>query len=268
LEFRKSWEYHNELVVNDALITLLNSRVCKDLKAFCGYPSLQILNNLPEKISKMRISLGKNSDPVSIIEELKCRRQRHLSMYDNDDMTAIINNPDEGILVHLRCGELDPKKLTPLPDSTTKIFISDVTDDDVDWVLQATISLVPKKDIEGLILPRSKLTAAGVEGIAKGLADANLNSMEFGVSSPFIIHKDSEDWSDVDSEDSAEDDGLDEDSLSFAEMLTEKYDFVDVFLNNESRMDFIKFNDYIPKDLRDDFIKKLRELKTKTEHDY
>ncbi|CAL4095928.1 unnamed protein product [Meganyctiphanes norvegica] len=186
LYFRDSWEFPDDLIPSDALTTILNSRVCQELMVFCGYVDPKILNILPEKMVSIRLAFGRHINVLSLIRELKCRRQKQRKTIGDEEHTSI----------HLRCGEVDLKNLTSLPDSDnhifTSLFISDASDQNAAWIVQAFLALRPKiKDcIETedlfLSLPRSKLTATGLETIAKGFYEACLPVHGFTVSSPYI----------------------------------------------------------------------------------
>ncbi|CAL4076728.1 unnamed protein product [Meganyctiphanes norvegica] len=186
LYFRDSWEFPDDLIPTDALSILLNSRVCQDLMTFCGYVDPKVLNIFPEKMCSMQLSFGRHIDVGLLIRELKSRRQRQKKTIGTKEFTSI----------HIRCGEVDLKDLISLPDSDNHIFIalfiSDVSDQNATWVVQAFLALRPKFknciETEDLLLqlPRSKLTAAGLETIAKGFYEACLPVHCFMVFSPYI----------------------------------------------------------------------------------
>ncbi|CAL4086763.1 unnamed protein product [Meganyctiphanes norvegica] len=176
LYFRDSWEFPDELVPTDALTTLLNSRICKDLKAIWGYLDPQILSNFHTPLCTISLAIGKHTNFISLIEELKRRKQ----------------NTCEVFRIHLRCGELNLEDLPTVPDINLGLFISDVSDADTAWVVQATSLLRPQCltpsfiEVPVLCLPCSQLTAVGVECIAKGLFDADIHVEVLEISSPYI----------------------------------------------------------------------------------
>ncbi|CAL4095744.1 unnamed protein product [Meganyctiphanes norvegica] len=271
LYFCSSWEMPDELIPTDALTILVKSRLCKGLKNFCGNLNLEVMKNFPNKLWSFRLALGKHSNAGLLIDELRCRRIKHIK--DQDEA----NYSDENITIHFRCGELDLEELTPLPDVQPKVYISNVTDNDSDWVVKAVTALQPKEDfnydIGGLYLPHSKLTVQGVESIAKGLFDASISPEFFLISSPYIgedgkgLNANSEEESnEVLDEDTDED--SDEDSDDFFEMISNKYGLDFMLFMNEKEMYFTDFTDSNPDDITDDFMNLMKDfLKTKSSDD-
>ncbi|CAL4122780.1 unnamed protein product [Meganyctiphanes norvegica] len=197
LDFRSSWEFPDKLIPTDALIILLKSRVCKDIRTYCGNVNPQVLKNFPEKMHSLRLALGKYSDAGSLIEALICRLNQIEQEYAGFS---------EDIIIHIRCRELGLEELTKLSIVLPKVYISDVTDNDAEWVVQAVSALKSiedySEDIDTLYLPLSKVTATGVEAIAKGLFDAGISLDFFNISSPYL----GDDVSDSDDDSESDDD--------------------------------------------------------------
>lgn len=147
------------------------------------------------------------------MEELEIRCRRHLQIEHNI----------EGIAIHLRCGELSVKDLAAIPDVLPILFISDVSDYETDWVIQTTLALRPKTALLNLpyfgilFLPRSKLTVAGVEAIARGFFESGQRFQIMKVSSPYIDNEIND---------------------KFGLMIAEKYNISHLTFTNDKEMEF------------------------------
>ena len=86
---------------------------------------------------RLKLAVGMHTDVGSILKELKLRQQ---SKYHDVEMDTW----DSNIEVHFRCGDVDIAELSSLPGNGPSNHISEVTADDVPWVVQAVVALKPK----------------------------------------------------------------------------------------------------------------------------
>ena len=255
LYFKSSWEHPREAIPTEAMITILKSTFCRrGLKAFCGYISPKALSWIPGYQNmrgayqcSIRLTLGSDINVVSLIEEL--HRQHQQSRKDCWYASEDFEYKFENLSVQLRCGELQGKDLTHLPDTEPKLFISEVNDDDADWVVQVVAALQPKEDIchpraecskdfGGLYFPHSNLTSSGVESIVRGLFEAGITYPIFAVSSPSIP------FSILDGESDCKcsfDCGCGNWSHGFATWVMDKFDIHFVYFTDEEGLNFTHF---------------------------
>ena len=163
------------------------------------------------------------------------------------------------IIIHLRCNEVNPEDLSPLPHLRPQVYISDVSDDDTSWVKQIVKVLRPDlisvhsefEAFEGLYFPLSKLTTVGVEAIAKGLFEAGIDLENFKVSSCNINASNGTD--------------------KFKGMITKKYFSQGCTIVNitgdEKEMDFTDFVEFVPNDLTMSLMNKLANMKAASDSD-
>lgn len=277
LYFQGSWESPDKVIPTEVLTTLFSSKICREMKSFCGYISAQALSNFPEHLWSVGFSISKLTDAKSLIRELHCRRERYLRKLNPHGPECLhkfcllsIDEKyiyEEHVTIHLRCGEVDLKNLTPLPESGIfqSLLISNVSDHDIYWVVQAFTALRPKKKasdpffyVESLLLnlPNSKLTSIGLEGLAKGFYEApGLHVVCIGVESPYINNNTEVPWyrnTEVPRYRNTED---------FNEKIKYKYDLDFMFYDEDERMswfidpimDFRNKSDVITNDLCEDF---------------
>ena len=241
LYFPHSWEFPDQLLPTNALITLLRSRVCDELQTFCGYVSSQVVKNLPTSMYRLKLALGMHTDIGSILKELEYRRT---SQYYDVEM----DTSDRNIEVHFRCGEVDIAQLSSLPDNGSVIHISEMTAEDVPWVVQAVVALKPSEDrpalrhskiekayvdnldFEALLISRTTMTTTGVEALAEGLFDAGISLEEFAVASPHFDYgfKNISDWQD------------EEDKFLFADLIKDMYKYQSGFTEEEGFLHYIQ----------------------------
>lgn len=279
LHFPKSWETLDKLVPTESLITLLESKVCKDLESFCGYVNTQVLKHLPNEVSTFRLALGKLIDNGSLLEELRCRQARKAENIGPNASAPYCRS--WRIIIHLKCSELEVEDLSQLPvcgHIYPEIYISDASDNNTNWVIQAISALRPKNtedpEIEAVCLPRSKLTASGVEAIAKGLKEANIILSNFKISSS-NINDDTKipgyEYSDENSdEDTDEDSDEEEDTDKFCRMITKKYfseDYTMMDFTDEKGMDFTDFQEFVPSDVTKSLVEQLSKYKINEDSD-
>lgn len=187
LYFPESWENPDEFIPTLPLTKLLQSKVCRDLQTFSGYVNPSVLRHIQNPMYTKRLALGKHTDVKFLMAELERRRKRDAHTY---------HKFHEGTSIHLRCGEIKIQNLANIPDIHSWLYISDVDDHGVNWVVQATSVLYPQLKIAltnrnfpyfGILhLPYSKLTVAGIEALAKGLLYSGQHFDLIDVSSPYI----------------------------------------------------------------------------------
>lgn len=238
LYFRESWVNPNEPLPTDAIIALLKSCLCGELTTFCGFINPDIVENF--KLNKpliMRLALSKKINVQTLLQKLK---ERRLKQFNNKKYKS-----EDELTVHLRSCELDLKDLETLPDLKPTLYITDVKDADADWVVKAAVALKPEIDpamsldpkklpkdqksypyIESLHLPQSKLTAAGVEAIAKGLFEAGISLSAFTVSNSSYIQ-------------------VNQNIKDFCAKISEKYSFKKMSYACEESEDFEDYAHYI-----------------------
>jgi len=199
LYFRDSWANPKEPLPTAAIVAILKSCLCGELTTFCGYVNPDVVENF--KLNKpliLRLALSKKINVQVLLQKLK---ERRVKQFNNKKLKC-----EDELTVHLRSRELKLIDLDTLPDLKPTLYITDVKDEDADWVVKAVVALKPKIDpsmcldpkklpedqksypyIESLYLPRSKLNAVGVEAIAKGLFEAGISLSTFTVSNTHSI---------------------------------------------------------------------------------
>ncbi|CAL4182148.1 unnamed protein product, partial [Meganyctiphanes norvegica] len=189
LVFQDSWRYPSEILCDDIVLEILSSNCCRNpgLRKFSGCVSAKVVNNICLAFNEI---LGDNSQLRLSFTNHQQAREVISVLYDKQ-FTQYLS-------VHLQCNMIPTDLLIHLPVKQLicppDLFISDVDNHGIEWVVSAARSLMPDESLFDLIFfPKCKLTFSGLKLLIARLAEVNVEYFAILVCSPDLpSHKDDE----------------------------------------------------------------------------
>ncbi|CAL4063157.1 unnamed protein product [Meganyctiphanes norvegica] len=180
LVFQDSWRYPSEILCDDIVMEVLRRKCCRypGLRKFSGCVSAKIVNSICWAFSEtlgdiceLRLSFTNHQQAKEVISVL----------YDGQFT--------QWLSVHLQCNMIPTDLLIHLPVNQLMyqpdLFISDVDNHGIEWVVSAARSLMPIDSCYDLIcFPKCELTFSGLKLLMVQLAEVNVEYRGIRMCSP------------------------------------------------------------------------------------